>query len=182
MLKPSIFREYDIRGVAETDLASPDVEQLGRGLGTYIQRRGGKRVNVGRDVRLSSTRLRDALVSGLRATGCEVTDIGVVPTPVLYYSAQYLKSDGAVMITGSHNPAEYNGFKTMCGEGTLHGESIQAVRELIERGDFLDGAGSERTCDVTTPFVDAAAVYGPQKGATAAQVELLRRRLSRLAR
>src|SRR6266404_2895641 len=157
MLKPTIFREYDIRGVAETDLASPDIEQLGRGLGTYIQRHSGKRVNVGRDVRLSSIRLRDALVSGLMATGCEVTDIGVVPTPVLYYSAQYLKADGAVMITGSHNPAEYNGFKTMCAEATLHGESIQAVRELIERGDFLSGAGGKRGCDMVTPYVDEIA-------------------------
>jgi phosphomannomutase / phosphoglucomutase len=157
MLKPTIFREYDIRGVAETDLASPGIESLGRGLGTYIQRHSGKRVNVGRDVRLSSTRLRDALVSGLMATGCEVTDIGVVPTPVLYYSAQYLNADGAVMITGSHNPAEYNGFKTMCGERTLHGESIQAVRELIERGDFLSGAGGKHGCDMVTPYVDEIA-------------------------
>jgi phosphomannomutase/phosphoglucomutase len=108
-------------------------------------------------VRLSSARLRDALVRGLMATGCEVTDIGVVPTPVLYYSAQYLKADGAVMITGSHNPAEYNGFKTMCGEATLHGESIQAVREIIERGDFLSGAGGKHGCDMVTPYVDEIA-------------------------
>ncbi|MDP8980158.1 MAG: phosphomannomutase/phosphoglucomutase [Acidobacteriota bacterium] len=157
MLKPTIFREYDIRGVAETDLASPDIEGLGRGLGTYIQRHSGKRVSVGRDVRLSSTRLRDALVSGLKATGCEVTDIGVVPTPVLYFSAQHLKADGAVMITGSHNPAEYNGFKTMCGQDTLHGETIQAVRDIVERADFLSGAGGEHTVDVVTPYVDEIA-------------------------
>ncbi len=157
MLKPSIFREYDIRGVAETDLASPDIESLGRGLGTYIQRHSGKRVSVGRDVRLSSTRLRDALVSGLKATGCEITDIGVVPTPVLYFSAQHLKADGAVMITGSHNPAEYNGFKTMCGQDTLHGGTIQAVREIVERADFLSGAGSEHALDVVTPYVDEIA-------------------------
>src|SRR6266404_2607437 len=154
MLKPTIFREYDIRGVAETDLASPDIEQLGRGLGTYIQRHSGKRVNVGRDVRLSSTRLRDALVSGLMATGCEVTDIGVVPTPVLYYSAQYLKADGAVMITGSHNPAEYNGFKTVCGSGTLHGQSIQEVYKIIESGDFESDAEHLTTVDAVKPYVD----------------------------
>ena len=84
MLKPTIFREYDIRGVADSELLSPDVEQLGLGLGTYLQRKAGRKINVGRDCRLSSTRLRDALVKGLLASGCDVTDIGVVPTPVLY--------------------------------------------------------------------------------------------------
>src|ERR1700693_6558963 len=125
MLNPTIFREYDIRGIADSELLSPDIEQLGRGLGTYLRRRsGGRKVNVGRDCRLSSSRLRDALVKGLLATGCDVSDIGVVPTPVLYYSAQQLKADGAIMITGSHNPPEYNVFKTVCGAGTLHGETI----------------------------------------------------------
>src|SRR5215472_1079682 len=141
MLKPTIFREYDIRGVADSELLSPDVEQLGLGLGTYLQRQAGRHINVGRDCRLSSTRLRDALVNGLLASGCDVTDIGVVPTPVLYYSAQQLAADGAIMITGSHNPAEYNGFKTVCGSGTLHGEAIQNVRRLIERQDFAHGDG-----------------------------------------
>src|SRR6202165_1564649 len=133
MLKPTIFREYDIRGVADSELLSPDVAQLGLGLGTYIRRRhsGAAKVNVGRDCRLSSTRLRDALVKGLMESGCAVTDIGVVPTPVLYYSAQKLNARGAIMITGSHNPSEYNGFKTVCGSRTLHGETIQEVRKLI---------------------------------------------------
>ncbi len=144
MLKPTIFREYDIRGVADSELLSPDVEQLGLGLGTYLQRNSGAKINVGRDCRLSSTRLRDALVKGLLASGCDVTDIGVVPTPVLYYSAQHLKADGAIMITGSHNPPEYNGFKTVCGAGTLHGETIQEVRRLIEQQDFERGAGHAR--------------------------------------
>src|SRR5262252_1290125 len=113
MLKPTIFREYDIRGVADTELSSDGIEQLGRGLGTYILRRRGSRINVGRDCRLSSTRLRDALVKGLLSAGCDITDIGVVPTPVLYYSSKHLRSAGAIMITGSHNPPEYNGFKSM---------------------------------------------------------------------
>jgi phosphomannomutase/phosphoglucomutase len=157
MLKSTIFREYDIRGIADTELASPDVEQLGRGLGTYLLRNSGKKVNVGRDVRLSSERLRDALIKGLLATGCNVTDIGVVPTPVLYYSSQYLNADGAVMITGSHNPAEYNGFKSMCGQDTLHGETIQAVHHLIERQDFESGAGRESKFDAETPYVNEIA-------------------------
>src|SRR5579864_6717520 len=157
MLKPTIFREYDIRGLADSELLSPDVEQLGLGLGTYIQRQAGLAINVGRDCRLSSTRLRDALVKGLLAAGCNVTDIGVVPTPVLYYSAHYLKASGAIMITGSHNPPEYNGFKTVCGSGTLHGETIQEVRRLIEAGDFATGAGSHKTIDVSNAYLDAVA-------------------------
>jgi len=157
MLKPTIFREYDIRGVADSELLSPDIEQLGLGLGTYLRRKAGRKINVGRDCRLSSTRLRDALVKGLLASGCDVTDIGVVPTPVLYYSAQQLKADGAIMITGSHNPSEYNGFKTVCGSGTLHGETIQDVRRLIEKQDFERGAGNSATVDVVTAYVDEVA-------------------------
>src|SRR6202046_4368151 len=133
MLKPTIFREYDIRGVADSELLSPDIEQLGRGLGTYLRSQsGGANINVRRDCRLSSTRLRDALVKGLQSAGCNVTDIGTVPTPVLYHSAQNLKADGAIMITGSHNPSEYNGFKSVCGPSTLHGEAIQEVLHIIE--------------------------------------------------
>jgi phosphomannomutase/phosphoglucomutase len=157
MLKPTIFREYDIRGLADSELLCPDVEQLGRGLGTYLARESGRKINVGRDCRLSSTRLRDALVQGLRAAGCDVTDIGVIPTPILYFSAQYLKADGAVMITGSHNPPEFNGFKTVCGTGTLHGETIQEVRRIIERQDFERGAGQLASVDVVAPYVDEIA-------------------------
>ena len=158
MLKSTIFREYDIRGVAESELLSPDVELLGRGLGTYLIRHGGgRKINVGRDCRLSSTRLRDALVKGLQSAGCEVTDIGVVPTPVLYFSAQYLNANGAIMITGSHNPPEYNGFKTVCGADTLHGDSIQEVRRLIENQQFETGQGRLTTADVVSPYVDEVA-------------------------
>jgi phosphomannomutase/phosphoglucomutase len=158
MLKATIFREYDIRGIADSELLSPDVEQLGRGLGTYIRRHaGGAQVNVGRDCRLSSTRLRDALVKGLLATGCNVTDIGTVPTPVLYHSAQKLNAHGAIMITGSHNPAEYNGFKSVCGAGTLHGEAIQDVFNIIQRADFEIGSGTLAAADAVTPYVDEVA-------------------------
>lgn len=157
MLKPTIFREYDIRGVADVELLSEDVELLGRGLGTYLQRQSGRRINLGRDCRLSSTRLRGALLKGLLASGCDVVDIGTVPTPVLYYSAYYLKADGAVMITGSHNPAEYNGFKTVCGSGTLHGEAIQEVLRIIQTADFLSGEGQVSTADMVTPYVDEVA-------------------------
>ncbi len=157
MLKSTIFREYDIRGVAETELLSPDVVDLGRGLGTVLQRKSGRRINLGRDCRLSSRRLRDALLEGLMDSGCEVTDIGVVPTPLLYYSAVHLKADGAAMITGSHNPSEFNGFKTVCGSGTIHGDEIQEVRRVIEARDFLKGRGTSQSVDLVNSYVDEIA-------------------------
>ena len=157
MLKHTIFREYDIRGVADTELLSSDVVDLGRGLGTVLQRKSGKSITLGRDCRLSSPRLRDALLEGLIDSGCEVTDIGVVPTPLLYFSAVHLKADGAVMITGSHNPSEFNGFKTVCGPTTLHGETIQEVRHIIESRDYLKGRGSHADMDVIPAYLDEVA-------------------------
>src|SRR5581483_2517768 len=157
MLNPTIFREYDIRGIAETELATPDVVQLGRALGTLLKRKSGPKINLGRDCRLSSPRLRDALLEGLISAGCHVTDIGVVPTPLLYFSAVHLKADGAIMITGSHNPAEFNGFKTVCGPGTIHGDDIQEVRRIIESNSFDSGAGSATTADVSAEYVDHVA-------------------------
>jgi phosphomannomutase / phosphoglucomutase len=157
MLKQTIFREYDIRGVADTELESSDVTDLGRGLGTFLQRQSGRSITLGRDCRLSSPRLRDALLEGLVDSGCEVTDIGVVPTPVLYFSAVHLETDGAVMITGSHNPSEFNGFKTVCGPSTLHGETIQEVRRIIETRAFLRGRGSHADMDVIPAYLDEVA-------------------------
>jgi phosphomannomutase/phosphoglucomutase len=154
MLKPTIFREYDIRGIAETELASADVADLGRALGTHMLRHRGPRVNLGRDCRLSSPRLHDALLEGLQSTGCEVTDIGVVPTPLLYFSAVHLEADGAIMITGSHNPSEFNGFKSLCGGGSLHGEAIQDIRRLVEARDFATGHGSHHSMDVIPAYLD----------------------------
>ena len=154
MLKPTIFREYDIRGIADQELTSDGIEGLGRAIGTFIGREKGRRVNVARDCRLSSERLRDAIVAGLMTAGCEVTDLGIVPTPLLYYASFHLQADGGVMITGSHNPPEYNGFKVVCGTSTIHGEEIQQLRRMLEAGDLADGAGSVRTYDIATPYVD----------------------------
>ena len=139
------------------ELLSADVADLGRGLGTLLQRKSGRRINIGRDCRLSSLRLHEALLEGLMASGCEVTDIGVAPTPLLYYSAVHLEADGAVMITGSHNPSEFNGFKTVRGSGTIHGEEIQEVRRLIETRDFMSGHGSHRMVDVISPYLGEVA-------------------------
>ena len=157
MLKSTIFREYDIRGIAETDLNDTAVEQLGKGIGTYFRRRGGTKVNLGRDTRLSSPRLRDALLRGLLQSGCNVTDIGVVPTPVLYYSAYKWRPDGAVMITGSHNPPEYNGFKVVSGGSTIFGDDIQEIYRIIETGAFETGSGMEDAADAIGPYVDELA-------------------------
>jgi phosphomannomutase/phosphoglucomutase len=154
MLKPSFFREYDLRGIAEVELLSPDVEELGKAIGTYLHQRAGKTVNLGRDCRLSSARLRDALLKGLLAAGCDVTDIGVIPTPLLYYSVFHLKPEGAVMITGSHNPPEYNGFKVMRGFSTIYGQEIQQLRQIVEARDFAAGDGLLKTADVVTPYVE----------------------------
>ena len=157
MMKPTIFREYDIRGVADAELLSDDVELLGQAFGTYLQRHGGTKITLGRDTRLSSPRLRDALIRGLKASGCHVTDLGVVPTPVLYYSVFRLAANGGVMITGSHNPSEFNGFKVVCGESTIHGESIQQIRRMMETGDLEQGSGSEQSADLVTPYVEEVA-------------------------
>src|SRR6202034_372179 len=154
MLLPNIFREYDIRGVADSELPSDGVKSLGQAFGTWLIRRHSPKVNLARDWRLSSERLHDALLAGLLAAGCEVTDLGVVPTPLLYYSVLHLKPDGGVRIPGSHNAAEYNGFKVMHGKSTIHGEEIQKIRELVESGDFETGPGGLRTFDIVTPYVD----------------------------
>ncbi len=157
MLNPAIFREYDIRGIANEELADADVELLGRALATYIIRHSGRRISLGRDCRLSGSRLHDSLVKGLMRAGAHVLDLGIVPTPVLYHSAVHLKADGAIMITGSHNPPEYNGFKTVCGGTTLHGEAIQRVYRLIQQNDFETGTGSLEPADAVAPYVDEIA-------------------------
>ncbi|MEJ7606101.1 MAG: phosphomannomutase/phosphoglucomutase [Bryobacteraceae bacterium] len=154
MLKSTIFREYDIRGIAESELLSDDITDLGKAIGSYIKKHYGPKVNVGRDVRLSGERLRNALVRGLIESGCSVTDVGKVPTPLLYFSVEHLGADGGVMITGSHNPAEYNGFKVVAGGGTIHGAEIQELRRIIETGEFAKGQGLETAFDIETPYVE----------------------------
>ncbi|HEY8430186.1 MAG TPA: phosphomannomutase/phosphoglucomutase [Sandaracinaceae bacterium] len=138
---PHVFREYDIRGVAERDLPDHLAANLGRALGTHWSRRGGRRVALGRDCRLSSPRLASALRSGLLETGLTVVDIGVVPTPLMYFSVFHYGLDGGVQVTGSHNPPAENGFKMMAGEQTLSGDDIRSLRDAIERGDFTRQPG-----------------------------------------
>jgi phosphomannomutase/phosphoglucomutase len=140
-IAPEIFREYDIRGVVDQELDPETCVLLGRGLGTMLARQGAQAVAIGRDVRLSSDRIRNDLASGLASTGLDVLDVGVVPTPCLYYALYTQDVGGGVMITGSHNPPEYNGFKTSVGQASIYGEQIQAVRRLIDASDFEKGAG-----------------------------------------
>src|SRR6185369_15803258 len=148
-----IFREYDVRGLVDKDLTEDVVELLGRGLGTVVRRGGGRSVALGRDCRESSTRFRDAMSKGLTSTGIDVVDIGVVPTPLTYFAANTLPVDGLAMITGSHNPPEYNGFKIGFVKTTFHGPEIQELRKLIERGDFETGGGGKVSeFDIVTPY------------------------------
>src|SRR5205814_8584126 len=126
--------------------------KMGLGLGTQVRRSGGRTVVVGRDCRESSTRFRDALCKGLAATGVGAVDVGVVPTPLVYFAANTLPVDGLAMITGSHNPPEYNGFKIGAGKTTFHGSEIQALRQMIEKGDFEKGSpGNIHEFDIVTP-------------------------------
>ena len=151
-VRPEIFREYDIRGIAGRDLTSDSVEIIGRGIGTLLRRAGKQTITVGRDCRPSSDGFRDALVSGLGAAGVSVVDIGVVPTPMLYYSIFALPSEGGVMITGSHNPSEYNGFKTCIGTESIHGSRIREIYEIIASGDFASGHGTLSRADLLIPY------------------------------
>lgn len=154
-MNPNIFREYDIRGIVGSDLTLEVVELLGRGFGTYLLRNTeGRAVTVGYDIRLSSPDFCRAITKGLTSTGCDVIDIGLVGTPQVYFSLFELNPAGGVMITGSHNPAEFNGFKLCVGKTTLHGQQIQEIRQLIENNDFIEGNGSVSTADVITPYIN----------------------------
>ncbi len=147
MINPHIFREYDVRGVVGEDLTHDSVVLLGKGFGSYAVRKGVKSVMLGRDCRLSSPDFRNAMAEGLCSTGLSVVDVGICPSPLLYFSIIQFGADGGVMITGSHNPPEFNGFKLCLGPSTIYGEKIQEVRRIIERGEFARGAGklTERT-------------------------------------
>lgn len=154
-----IFREYDIRGVADRDLTDSLAEGIGRALGVMLPGAAGAgsapRLAVGRDCRLSSDRLFAALVRGLVASGVSVVDIGVGPTPMLYFAVHHLGTDGGVMITGSHNPGDENGFKIMRGKASFFGSDIQALREKVAAGDFgaARPAGKVTAEDVQDAYV-----------------------------
>jgi phosphomannomutase/phosphoglucomutase len=151
-MNPTIFIEYDIRGVVDKDLTEETVRELGRGFGSYFARRGIKRITVGRDCRPSSDSFFDVLLEGLLASGMVVTDVGVCPTPLLYFSIVHLTQEGGVMITGSHNPPEFNGFKVCAGKDAIYGSEIQRVREIIEKRDYVQGEGSIAQHDIIKDY------------------------------
>jgi phosphomannomutase/phosphoglucomutase len=151
-MNPQIFREYDIRGLVDKDITEQDVVLIGKAFGTYLQAEGRSKIVVGRDCRLSSDQYRDLLIEGLLSTGCHVVDIGVCPTPVFYFSIRHLNRQGGVMITASHNPPEYNGFKLCSGYDSLFGEHIKKVQQISEAGSFSDGSGTLERADVVTPY------------------------------
>jgi len=150
----SIFRAYDIRGIVDDTLTEAGVEQIGRAIGSEALARGESTVVVARDGRLSGPRLLAALTHGLTASGCEVIDIGRVPTPVLYFATHVLDDTASgVMVTGSHNPPDYNGFKIVLGGETLYGDAITALHTRLSEGNLSEGQGSVRQQDVRQAYL-----------------------------
>ena len=151
---PTSLREYDIRGVVGRTLHPADAFAIGRSFGSVVARAGGTRVAVGYDGRLSSPELAASLVDGLKASGMEVLRVGRGPTPMLYFAATTLNTDGAVMVTGSHNPPDYNGFKMMLGKRAFFGADIQKLGQIAAAGDVVEeAAGSDRAVDVADDYV-----------------------------
>lgn len=150
---PTILREYDIRGTVGETLFPEDARAVGRAFATVVRARGGRRVCVGRDGRLSSPELHRALVEGLRAGGVDVLDLGLGPTPMMYFAVHELDTDGGIQVTGSHNPPNHNGFKLMLGKASFFGEQIRELGRIAAAGDFCEGAGSLEQVNVFERYV-----------------------------
>ncbi|NTU43046.1 MAG: phosphomannomutase, partial [Nitrospirales bacterium] len=138
MVNDAIFRQYDIRGIVGKDLDRDVALQIGKAYGTALKELNpsATTVSIGRDVRNSSAELASGLTEGITSTGLDVIDLGECPTPLQYYSLFLLNLDGGIMVTGSHNPPEYNGFKISIGKETIHGEEIQSLHRLIQKGTY----------------------------------------------
>lgn len=151
-----IFREYDIRGIAEEELTDPTVRLIGRGYGAFLAASGIHRVPVAGDVRLSTPRIRAAAVEGLRDAGIDVVDLGPLTTPAFYWSLYHLDCHGGIMVTGSHNPKEFNGLKLAFGKLTLYGDQIQEIRRIIETDAFVtpSARGALEHLDIGDAYVD----------------------------
>ena len=154
-MKAHTFREYDIRGTYPDELNQKSVIRLGRAVGTYYRHNGVRRMSLGRDCRLSSPDLAGWLTEGLVTSGMTVVDVGMVPTPMLYFSLHHLDVGGGVQITGSHNPPEFNGFKVCLGHASVYGKEIQKIREILESGQFLKETGSRETANVAAAYEGA---------------------------
>ncbi len=151
---PTSLREYDIRGVVGRTLRPEDAFAIGRCFGSIVARAGGTKVAVGYDGRLSSPEMEAQLVAGLRACGLEVMRIGCGPTPMLYYAAKVLEADGGIMVTGSHNPPDYNGFKMVLANKPFFGRQIQEIGRMAAEGDVVPSAvGTDRAVDIADDYV-----------------------------
>ncbi|MBI2972878.1 MAG: phosphomannomutase/phosphoglucomutase [Armatimonadetes bacterium] len=151
-ITPTIFREYDIRGLVGREITVETSGAIARAYAAYLRERGERRVVVGRDLRESSPQIRDAVVQALVESGCDVTDIGTVITPVFYFARVHLGIDGGVMITASHNPPEFNGFKLAHGFGTIYGSEIQEIRRIAASREFVSGRGRMAEQDVDAAY------------------------------
>jgi phosphomannomutase / phosphoglucomutase len=152
-MNTNIFREYDIRGIVGDHLTDETVAILGRAIGTFFNQNGAKRIAIGYDARVSSPRFCELLTKGFNASGCDVVLIGMVPTPVLYHTVFTKPVDGGVMITGSHNPPDHNGFKICLGKSTLFGSQIQEIKDIVVSGEFALGKGTTETIEVLDGYI-----------------------------
>ncbi len=151
---PSILREYDIRGIVGKTLAPKDAHALGTAIGSMVLARGGNKVALGQDGRLSSPELAAAVAAGLLATGVDVRRIGLGPTPMLYFADRQLDTDAGIMVTGSHNPPDYNGFKLVMNHKPVYGDMIQDIGRLAASGCFSEGQGQVQQEPMLGPYVD----------------------------
>ncbi len=154
---PTILREYDIRGIVGETLFPADARAIGRTFATIVRRAGGRRICVGRDGRSSSPELAAALIEGVRAAGVDVVDVGLGPTPMLYFAVHELDTDGGIQVTGSHNPPSHNGFKMMLGKASFFGERIRELGRMAEAGDVEEGAGALERVELLERYVDRLA-------------------------
>jgi phosphomannomutase/phosphoglucomutase len=153
-MNPKVFREYDVRGVVGEDLTEDFAYELGQAIGTYAADRGVRTMTLGRDCRLSSDAYHKMMMGGLMSTGLHVTDIGLCATPMLYFSIRHYRTDGGIMVTGSHNPPEFNGFKICVGPDTIYGDDIQELRRIMEKGIYRSGRGSSDEREIARPYED----------------------------
>ncbi|MCO6509210.1 MAG: phosphomannomutase/phosphoglucomutase [Aridibacter famidurans] len=153
-LNPHIFREYDIRGIVGEDLTEGSVAELATAIGTFFRKNGAQKIAIGYDARESSPEFGSILSDGLRSSGIDVVSIGRVPTPVLYYTVHTQDVDGGIMITGSHNPPEYNGFKICLGKEALFGDQIREIRSIAESGERFEGEGGREETKVLDEYLD----------------------------
>lgn len=155
MISSNIFRQYDIRGVVEGELNDDTVRRIARAFATMAAEQGLHKVILGRDNRKSSPHLRDVVVDALVESGCQVIDLGTVVTPIFYFAARHLEIPAGLMITASHNPGDYNGFKVLIGENTIYGEEIQRLYRLAESGEFISsGQGTATVMDITEDYIN----------------------------